>query len=114
VLPEATYVPTEEERRARAAAARAQLQSLAFRLLRAGVHVTCVAVEGMAPDTIRTFAAEHEVDLIVMGTHGRSGLSHLLLGSIAEQVVRSAPCPVLTIGRERRRAVTYVAAGSRM
>lgn len=36
-------------------------------------------------------------DLIVMGTHGRTGLSHLLMGSIAEQVVRKAPCPVLTV-----------------
>ncbi|HZO12024.1 MAG TPA: universal stress protein, partial [Polyangiaceae bacterium] len=36
-------------------------------------------------------------DLVVMGTHGRTGLSHLLLGSVAERVVRLAPCPVLTI-----------------
>jgi nucleotide-binding universal stress UspA family protein len=37
------------------------------------------------------------VDLIVMATHGRTGLSHLLIGSVAERVVRTAPCPVLTI-----------------
>jgi nucleotide-binding universal stress UspA family protein len=37
------------------------------------------------------------VDLIVMATHGRTGLSHLLIGSLAERVVRTAPCPVLTI-----------------
>ncbi len=42
-------------------------------------------------------AAERRVDLIVMGTHGRSGLKHLMLGSVAEKVVRSAPCPVLTV-----------------
>jgi nucleotide-binding universal stress UspA family protein len=37
------------------------------------------------------------VDLIVMGTHGRTGMSHLFLGSVAERVVRTAPCPVLTV-----------------
>jgi hypothetical protein len=42
-------------------------------------------------------AKESAYDLIVMGTHGRTGMSHLLLGSIAEAVVRRAPCPVLTI-----------------
>ena len=49
---------------------------------------------------IISFAEEKEIDLIVIGTHGRSGLSHLLLGSVAEKVVRYAPCPVLTIGRQ--------------
>jgi nucleotide-binding universal stress UspA family protein len=37
-----------------------------------------------------------------MGTHGRSGFSHLLMGSVAERVVRTAPCPVLTVGRHER------------
>ncbi|MBN2450659.1 MAG: universal stress protein [Lentisphaeria bacterium] len=45
---------------------------------------------------VRT-AREHEVDLIVMGTHGRTGLAHVLMGSVAEKVVRKAPCPVLTV-----------------
>ena len=42
-------------------------------------------------------AREKDVDLIVMGTHGRSGLAHMLIGSVAEKVVRKAPCPVLTV-----------------
>jgi nucleotide-binding universal stress UspA family protein len=42
-------------------------------------------------------AREKDVDLIVMGTHGRSGLAHVLLGSVSEKVVRKAPCPVLTV-----------------
>jgi nucleotide-binding universal stress UspA family protein len=42
-------------------------------------------------------AEERGADLIVMGTHGRTGLQHVLLGSVAEKVVRLAPCPVLTV-----------------
>ena len=40
---------------------------------------------------------EKNVDLIVMGTHGHTGLAHMLMGSVAEKVVRKAPCPVLTV-----------------
>jgi nucleotide-binding universal stress UspA family protein len=47
--------------------------------------------------TVLDYAAEKEIDLIVMGTHGRGALAHMLLGSVAEQVVRRAPCPVLTV-----------------
>lgn len=43
------------------------------------------------------YAREKDIDLIVTGTHGRSGLAHVLLGSVAEKVVRKAPCPVLTV-----------------
>lgn len=43
------------------------------------------------------FAQETDVDLIVMGTHGHTGLAHMLLGSVTEKVVRKSPCPVLTV-----------------
>jgi nucleotide-binding universal stress UspA family protein len=43
------------------------------------------------------YAREIDVDLIIMGTHGHSGLAHVLLGSVSEKVVRKAPCPVLTV-----------------
>lgn len=46
---------------------------------------------------ILRYAVERDIDLIVMGTHGRGGVGHLLLGSIAEKVVRRSPCPVLTV-----------------
>lgn len=46
------------------------------------------------------YARQHSIDLIVMGTHGRGGLAHVLLGSVAERVVRKAPCPVLTVRPE--------------
>jgi universal stress protein A len=46
---------------------------------------------------IATYASEHNVDLIVLGTHGRGPIGHMLLGSVAERIVRKAPCPVLTV-----------------
>jgi nucleotide-binding universal stress UspA family protein len=46
------------------------------------------------------YAREADVDLIVIGTHGRTGLAHVLLGSVAEKIVRKAPCPVLTVRPE--------------
>ena len=52
---------------------------------------------GKPVHTIIDYAKEHEIDLIVLGTHGHTGLSHLLLGSIAEKIVRMATCPVLTV-----------------
>jgi nucleotide-binding universal stress UspA family protein len=50
-----------------------------------------------ATSAILDFAAEHGSSLIVMGTHGRTGASRLFMGSVAERVVRRAPCPVLTV-----------------
>jgi nucleotide-binding universal stress UspA family protein len=63
----------------------------------AKIEVTrAVAIGSPSQKIVETAEAEH-VDLIVMATHGRTGLSHLLIGSVAERVVRTAPCPVLTI-----------------
>jgi nucleotide-binding universal stress UspA family protein len=53
--------------------------------------------EGTPFYEIIQFARENDMDLIVMGTHGHSGLAHVLLGSVTEKVVRKAPCPVLTV-----------------
>ena len=57
------------------------------------------AASGHPAETIVRIAKERAADLIVMGTHGRTGLQHVLLGSVAEKVVRLAPCPVLTVRR---------------
>ncbi len=54
-------------------------------------------VQGMAAEDIVRMAEEEHVDLIVMGTHGRSGLKRVLMGSVAEVVMRKATCPVLTL-----------------
>jgi universal stress protein A len=52
---------------------------------------------GHGARTLAEYAGQRGADLIVMGTHGRTGFAHLLLGSVAEQLVRTAPCPVLTV-----------------
>ena len=54
-------------------------------------------VFGYAAKSIVQHASQLGVDLIVMGSHGRTGIAHILLGSVAEAVVRTAPCPVLTV-----------------
>ena len=54
---------------------------------------------GSPADELVKYAQENAVDLVIMGTHGRTGLSRLLMGSVAEGVVRRAPCPVLTIAQ---------------
>jgi nucleotide-binding universal stress UspA family protein len=61
------------------------------------VRVVSCASEGPAADEILRMAREGGFDLVVMGTHGRTGLKRALLGSVAENVVRRAPCPVLTV-----------------
>jgi len=59
--------------------------------------VTRQLKEGHAVEEILRVARESKCDLIVMGTHGRTGIARLLMGSVAEQVLRKAPCPVLTV-----------------
>jgi nucleotide-binding universal stress UspA family protein len=68
-------------------------------LRKKGLDVEAVVREGYPATAIVDEAASQNVDLIVIGTHGLSGLKHLLLGSIAERVVQKAPCPVLAVKR---------------
>ena len=63
---------------------------------------------GTAEAIVEYAKAHHRIDIIVMGTHGRRALAHLLMGSVAERVVRMAPCPVLTV---RHPEHEFVAAG---
>ncbi len=62
-----------------------------------GIRVRSRLAEGAPAQRIVEIAREEEVDLVVIGTLGRTGLAHLLLGSVAERVVRLAHCPVLTV-----------------
>jgi len=74
-----------------------QLTRIAEELQSEGTRVETVAREGYPPEVICDEAKSQGADLVVMGTHGRSGLAHLLLGSTAERVVQKAPCPVMTV-----------------
>ena len=62
-----------------------------------GRQVTREAVSGVPFLEIIRYARGNAIDLIVMGTHGRGAVKHILMGSVAERVVRKAPCPVLTV-----------------
>ena len=57
----------------------------------------CVLVSRSPASAIVSYAGESNIDLIVMGTRGRGGFAHLLMGSVSERVVQTAPCPVLTV-----------------
>jgi nucleotide-binding universal stress UspA family protein len=74
-------------------------QLLADAAARAGpdVPVTVAGAGGDPAEEILRYAARYPIDLIVVGTHGRTGVSRLLLGSVAERVVRGARCPVLVV-----------------
>jgi universal stress protein A len=77
------------------AVAEAQLSGI--RPANPAVRVDRLYRDGPAPGVILDVAAETKADLIVMGTHGRTGIGRLVLGSVAEEVLRKAPCPVLTV-----------------
>ena len=78
-------------------AARAQLDERLARLAAAGIAGRQIHEDGRPDELIPKLARQEGADLIVMGTHGRSGLSRVLLGSVAERVLRQASCPVMTV-----------------
>jgi nucleotide-binding universal stress UspA family protein len=80
------------------AAAKKQLAELLLDNDRSGPPTTAVVETSSSPVyTILDYAKRNRIDLMVMGTHGRGPMAHLLMGSVAERVVRLAPCPVLTV-----------------
>ena len=79
-------------------AARKRLTALVTDEDRTMLHAKPVVLTALGTaEAIVEHAKRHDVDIIVMGTHGRRALAHLLMGSVAERVVRTAPCPVLTV-----------------
>ncbi|MDO8435031.1 MAG: universal stress protein [Candidatus Binatus sp.] len=78
------------------AVCRHRLEALAQEKLSGISHEIFVASGNAAPQILK-LAADEGIDLIVMGTHGRKGVKHFILGSVAERVVRESPVPVLTI-----------------
>jgi nucleotide-binding universal stress UspA family protein len=102
-MPPKTY---EELERAARRSARASLDAALAKARTAGARAVAILTEGVPFEEIVRTAKRRRGDLIVVGTHGRSGFSRFFLGSVAERVVRSATCPVLTVGggRPARRA----------
>ena len=83
----------EEQRKS----AKTQLERLQGRYARKQIKLRTLLQTGTPYQAITDAAKSLKADMIVMSTHGRTGVTHLLLGSVAERVVRSATCPVLTI-----------------
>ena len=95
---EGAYVPPETDEELQAVASR-QLDELKVDPAE-NVTVVRKVVKGHPFVEIVRYAKEHDSDLIVVGTHGRGAIAHMFLGSVAEKVVRKAPCPVLTVRDE--------------
>ena len=79
------------------AAGQKHLDALVIKAKKAGVRAKGLLLEGVPHDRIVRAAKAKRVDLVVMGTHGRTGLARFFLGSVAERVVSMAACPVLTV-----------------
>ncbi len=96
IPPYGVAVPPALLEQVRDAAAR-RLEKSAQRVEAAGVACETHVIHGAPADAIAEVASSTGADLIVMGTRGLTGVKHVLLGSVAERTVRTAPCPVLTI-----------------
>lgn len=82
------------------------MKDLVYNLLEERVVAHSRLQRGPVWEVISSIIAEENIDLLVLGTHGRSGLSKVALGSVAEQLLRTVTCPVLTIGRNAPRIDT--------
>lgn len=94
VMPSVPISPPAEQFRA---AAQSALERAIAEQAKSGVTIHAEVCEGLSHQEIVRFARDKNIDLIVMGTHGHTGLAHVFMGSVAEKVVRRAPCPVLTV-----------------
>jgi nucleotide-binding universal stress UspA family protein len=93
---QANYTITDIQNRRRDEA-RDYLKAAAGRLIKAGVPVRVEVVDGRAAETIVDYAREHQMDLIVISSHGRSGIARWALGSVADRVLRHSSVPTLLI-----------------
>jgi nucleotide-binding universal stress UspA family protein len=92
-----TYQAETQANDAREARAREYLQNVAERLRTQGVEVDIAVAKGEAVERIGARASETGADLIALATHGRTGLSRLVLGSVADKIVRGSKLPVLLV-----------------
>ena len=93
------YVPLEEDLEKAAAE---DLKVILDELLQAGLKAECSIEFGTPADTILDKAEALDVNLLIMGSHGKKGLSRFIMGSVAETVVRKANCPVLIVKSEEK------------
>ncbi len=77
-----------------------RLDKIALKVTAAGIEVMQHLEEEFPSQAIAFVAKKLPADLIIMGTHGTTGLKHVMLGSVAERTIRIAPCPVLTVGEK--------------
>ena len=87
----------DEIQRSMAAGAKKHLDALVAKARRAGIRARALLLEGVAYERIIRAARTQRADVVVMGTHGRTGVARLFLGSVAERVVTLSPCPVMTV-----------------
>src|SRR5215471_6719740 len=88
------------------AEAKKHLEEFAKGYRRNGIEPELVVQKGLLPESILAFAHRNQMDLIVMGTHGRQGFDRLTLGSVTEKVLRKARCPVLAVRKPEHDFVT--------
>ncbi len=93
-VPPSTYEQLEEATRR---TAKRRLDALRSRAAKAGVRATTLVLDGVAADQIARTARRRRADLIVIGTHGRTGFARFMLGSVAQRVLTVAPCDVMTV-----------------
>jgi universal stress protein A len=98
-------VPVGVQQDIEAAALKQTEQLLTDEERRTNQTVATTLTAGSPAAAIVEYAMGHDIDLLVLGTHGRGALSHILMGSVAERVVRMAPCPVLTVRDPEREFV---------
>lgn len=93
------YVPVEEELEK---AASDDLRQILGEFAREGIEAECGVEIGTPSDVILDTIEKLDVNLVIMGSHGKKGLSRLIMGSVAETVVRKAGCPVLTVKADEK------------
>ncbi|WP_394842322.1 universal stress protein [Pendulispora brunnea] len=99
-FPDGAYITGADEAARILTATQENLDALIAKHERGAASLKGLLKNGEPSESIVAAARDVSADLIVMGTHGRRGLAHALLGSVAERVVRSSPCPVLTLGAQ--------------
>jgi nucleotide-binding universal stress UspA family protein len=82
--------------------AREELEKLFVDEMRGYEDIERIVLKGTPHEEIVTYAEEQNIDLVVIGTHGRKGIDRMIFGSTAEQVIRNAPCPVLSVRLTRQ------------